>query len=134
MSPHIQKSLNNRTKSNIVHPDFNAAFDTVSQSGLSFKLKSICVGGSVLSICTQFLSDRKERVMVHGAVSEWILIISGMPHESVLGPLLFILYTSEMFELFENRLFAYADDSTLLAVLPKPVDRPAVAPSINRTW
>ena len=54
---------------------------------------------------------------------------------SVLGPLLFILYTSEMFELVENRLFAYADDSTLLAVVRKPGDRPAVAASpLTETW
>ena len=52
----------------------------------------------------------------------------------MLGPLLFILYTSEMFELVENRLNAYADDSTLLAVVRKPADRPAVAASLNRTW
>ena len=45
----------------------------------------------------------------------------------MLGALLFILYTSEIFELAENRLFAYADKSTLLAVAFKPTDRPAVA-------
>ena len=45
--------------------------------------------------------------------------------------LLFILYTSEMFKQVENRLFADADDSTLLAVVRKPADRPAVAASLN---
>ena len=37
-----------------------------------------------------------------------------------------------MFEPVENRLFGYADDSTLLAVIRKPKDRPAVAASLNR--
>ena len=55
--------------------------------------------------------------MVDGAASEWIPIISGMPQRSVLGLLLFILYNREMFQLVENRLFAYADDSTLLEVV-----------------
>ena len=45
---------------------------------------------------------------------------------------LFIQYTIEMFDLVEKRLFAYADDSALLAVVRKPVDRPAVADSHNR--
>ena len=54
-----------------------------------------------------------------------------MPHGSVLDPLLFIQYTSVTFDLVENRLFAYADDSTLLAVVHKPEDRPAVAASLN---
>ena len=52
----------------------------------------------------------------------------------MLGPLLFIIYTRDMFKLVENRLFAYADDSTLLAVVRKSADRPAVATSHNRTW
>ena len=50
----------------------------------------------------------------------------------MLGPLLFILYTSEMFELVENRLYVYADDSKLLAVVRKPADRPAAGASLNR--
>ena len=104
----------------------------VSHSGLLFKFKSIGVGSSVLSICTEFLSDRRQRVVVDGAVSEWIQIISAVPQGSLLGHPLFILYTSEMFQLVENRLFAYSDDSTLLAVVCKPVDRPAVAASLNR--
>ena len=49
----------------------------------------------------------------------------------MLGPLLFILYTSEMFELVKNRLYACADDSTLLAVVRKPADTPDVAASLN---
>ena len=103
----------------------------MSHSGNLFKLKSVGLDGSVLSICTEFLSDRRQRVVVDGAASEWIQIISGVPQGSVLGPLLFIIYTSEMFELVKNRLFAYADDSTLLAVVRKPADRPAVAAYLN---
>ena len=37
-----------------------------------------------------------------------------------------------MFKLVENRLFVYADNSTLLAVVCKPGDRPVVAASLNR--
>ena len=103
----------------------------MSHSGLLLKLKSIDVGGSVLSICTEFLSDRRQRVVVDGAEIEWIQTISAVSQGSVLGPLLFIRYTREMFELLENRLFANADDSALLAVVRKPADRPAVAASLN---
>ena len=69
----------------------------------------------MLSICrpfAEFLTDRRQRVVVDGVSSEWIPIVSGTPQGSVLGPLLFILYTSEMFDLVENRLFTYADDYT----------------------
>ena len=50
----------------------------------------------------------------------------------MLGRPLFIIYISEMFELVDNRLFAYADDSTLLVVVRKPADRPAVPAAFNR--
>ena len=44
----------------------------------------------------------------------------------------FLLYTSERFSILENKLIAYADDSTLMAVVPSPVVRVAVAESLIR--
>ena len=43
-----------------------------------------------------------------------------MPWLSVLGPLLFLLYTAEPFSILGNKLVGYADDSSLIAVLPSP--------------
>ena len=48
------------------------------------------------------------------------------------GPLLFLLYTSELFSILENKLISYADDSTLMAVVPSPGVRVMVAESLNR--
>ena len=56
--------------------------------------------------------------------------MSGVPQGSVLGPLLFLLYTSELFSIVENKLIGYADDSTLIAVVPSPGLRVAVAESL----
>ena len=55
------------------------------------------IGGSVLSILTQFLSNRSQHVMVDGCRSKLVNIVSGVPWGSVLGTLLFLLYTSELF-------------------------------------
>ena len=128
---HFQKSLDAEMEFYIFQLDFCSAFDRVSHSGLLFKLKSIGVGGRLLSICTEFLSDRRQTVVVDGAASKWIPIISGVRQGSVLCPILFILYTSKIFKLVENRLFAYTDDSTLLGVVHMLADRPAVATSLN---
>ena len=118
-------------ESYIVQLDFSAVFDRMSYSGPLFKLKSIGADGSVLSICMDFISNCRQRV-VDGATSEWITIVSGFSQGSVLDPLLLILYTSEMFELVENRLYDHADDSTLLIAVRKPADRPAVAAFLKR--
>ena len=55
-----------------------------------------------------------------------------MPQGSVLGPLLFLLYTSELFSIVENKLIGYADDSTLIAIVPSPGLTVAVAESLCR--
>ena len=74
--------------------------------------------GSVLFILTQFLSNRSQHIMVDGCRSKLVKVVSGV--RRVLGPLLFLLYTSELFSILENKLIGYADDSTLMAVVPCP--------------
>ena len=64
--------------------------------------------------------------------SKLVNVVSGVPQASVLGPLLFLLYTSELFFILENKLIGYADDSTLTAVVPSPGARVTVAESLNR--
>ena len=55
-----------------------------------------------------------------------------MPQGSVLGPLLFLQYTLELFSILEKKLIGYADDSTLIAVVASPGLRVAVAESLSR--
>ena len=83
----------------------------------------------MLSVLTQFLSNRSQYVLVDGCRSKLVNVVSGVPKGSVLGPLLFLLYTSELFSILENRLIGYADDSTLIAVVPSPDAHVAVAES-----
>ena len=67
-----------------------------------------------------------------GCRSKLVNVVSGLPHGSVLGPLLFLLYTSEIFYILENKMIGYADDSTLMALVPSPGVRIAVAESLIR--
>ena len=55
-----------------------------------------------------------------------------MRQSSVLGPLLFLLYTWELFSFLENKLIRYADGSTLMAVVPSPGVRVTVTESLIR--
>ena len=109
--------------------DFSAAFDRVNHLGILYKLCSVGIGGSVLSILTEFLSNRSQQVMVDGCQSKLVNVVSGVPQGSVLGPLFFLQYTSELYSILENKLIGYADDSTLMAVVRSPGIRVAVAES-----
>ena len=128
----LQETLERGQEARLVQLDFSAAFDRVNHLGLLFKLRAVGVGGSVLSVLTEFLSSRSQRVLVDGVQSSEVLLVSGVPQGSVLGPLLFLVYTSELFDILENDLVGYADDSTLLAVVPSPEDRVIVSQSFDR--
>ena len=68
--------------------------------------------------------------MVDGCRSKLVNVVSGVPQGSDLGPLLFLLYTSEPFSILENKLIGHADDSTLMAVVPSSGVRDAFAESL----
>ena len=58
--------------------------------------------------------------MVVSCRSKLVNVVSGVPQVSVLGPLLFLLSTSELFSILEHKLIGYANDSTFIAVVPSP--------------
>ena len=129
---HMQKDLDSGFETRIVQLDFSAAFDLVNHKALIFKLQNLGVGGWVLELLVNFLTDRKQRVVVDGVFSESRPVLSGVPQGSVLGPLLFLAYVGDMGVGLENDLIGYADDHTLKAVIRSPQQRHEVAQSIDR--
>ena len=64
MSHTLQSALESGQKARII--DFSVAFDRVNNPGILYKLGSVGIGGSVLSMLTQFVSNRPQHVMVEG--------------------------------------------------------------------
>ena len=77
--------------------EFSAEFYMVKHQDILIKLCSVGIGGSVLSILTQFLSNRSQHVMVDSCRSKLVNVVSEVPQGSVLGSLLSLMYTSELF-------------------------------------
>ena len=61
----LQIALESGQEARIVQIDFSVAFDRVNHQGILYKLCSVGIGGSVLSILTQFLSDRSQCRLIH---------------------------------------------------------------------
>ena len=79
------------------------------------------------------MSSRLITAHCGGRLSDKLVhFVSGVPQRSVLGSLMFLLYTSELLSILENKLIGFADDSTLIAVLPSPGIRVTVAESLSR--
>ena len=71
----LQSALKSGQEARIVQIDFSAAFDRVNHLGILYKLCSESVGGSTLSILTQFLSNPSQHVMVDGCQSELVIVL-----------------------------------------------------------
>ena len=70
--------------------DISKAFDKVWHEGILFKLKTYGVNGKVLTLLTNYLYERYQRVLLNGQTSSWELVKSRVPQGSVLGSLFFL--------------------------------------------
>jgi hypothetical protein len=80
----------------IIYIDFKKAFDSVSHSKLLLKLEKYGFSKKVLDISRAIICNRTQRVMVNGALSRSLPLLSGVAQGSILGPIWFILYTNDL--------------------------------------
>ncbi len=97
----------------MIYFDYQKAFDTVPHHRLLCKLQSLGVRGNSLSWIKTFLHNRRQRVVVKGTRSSWSNVTSGVPQGSVLGPVLFLLFVSDITEVVNSNMILFADDTKL---------------------
>ena len=96
----------------LISVDYSRAFDSISHAVLLEKLHhTYGFRGPLLNWISSFISNRKQRVVFRGQMSAFVSVLSGVPQGSVLGPLLFNIYTNDLHLHLNSKVNQYADDS-----------------------
>ena len=77
------------------------------------KLKGYGIKGKIYDWIKDFLSYRKQRVVINGNFSHWIHVTSGIPQGSVLGPILFLIFKNGLPDILNCCMELFADNAKL---------------------
>ena len=113
----IFTSLDNGLEVRSVFLDISKAFDKVWHEWLIFKLKQNGIFGELLHILSEFLSNRKQRVVLNSQNSSLTNAHGGVPRGSIPGPLLFLIYINDLSDNLTSNAKLFADDTSLFSVV-----------------
>ena len=97
--------------------DISKAFDKIWYKGLIYKLLQYGFTGNLLTLLTDFLSNRKQRVVLSGQHFSWTDIKAGVPQGSILGSLLLLVYINDLTENLHSNPKLFADDTSLFSTV-----------------
>ena len=99
--------------SGVILTYLSKAFDCLAHDLLIAKVEAYGFDHNSIKLLYSYLTNRRQRVRINSNYSTWSEIISGVPQGSILGPLLFNIYLSDLFLFTDNSDVAnYADDNS----------------------
>jgi hypothetical protein len=117
ISHFISAALDKNTQVDVIYTDFSKAFDRIDHNILLNKLRYFGFSDSLLNLFESYLLDRFCYVNVLGFYSARLVVNSGVPQGSNLGPLLFLLFINDIVEIFSLNVLLFADDVKLYSTI-----------------
>ena len=116
----INQAMENKQYCTAAFLDVSQAFDKVWHPGLLYKIRRI-LPAKYFAILQSYLTDREFEIKINAEVSNRRNIQSGVPQGSILGPLLYVLYTSDIPTTELTKIGTFADDTAIFATSEDPV-------------
>ena len=107
----ILAALENGENFDSVYLDFSKAFDKCDHGILLHKIKSLKIKGRLGRWLQNFLTERQQVILVNKVKSKYSSLVSGIPQGSVLGPILFLIYISDIGQDLIANTLTYVDDT-----------------------
>ena len=116
----------------MVLANYSKAFDTINFKSVIHKMHSMGFSQNFLRWILSYLMGRRQFVQINDTSSSQLEIKFGVPQGSILGPLIFNIYVSDLQGKVQCRCHQYADDTTLLQH-SKPQELDKCAEEMNQT-
>ena len=128
----ITKWVGDGSPVDVVYLDFQKAFDKVPHQRLLIKLKAYGIGESMINWIQAWLTDRRQRVIVEGEISNWKPVLSGVPQGSVLGPILFLIFINDLDDDLSSKVLKFADDTKVFRTVKTDTDKETLQDDLTK--
>ena len=112
--------------------DFQKASNKVPHQRLILKLKAHGIGNDVINWIEEWLTHRRQRVIVDGEISIWKSVLSGVPQGSVLGPILFLIYINDLEDDISSKVLKLADNTKVFRKVTNVTDKQSLQDDLDK--
>ena len=120
----ILTALENGENFDSVYLDFSKAFDKCDHGILLHKIKRLKIRGKLGRWIQNFLTERQQVILVNKVKSKYSKLVSWIPQGSVLGPILFLIYISDIGQNLIANTLVYVDDTKVKQKVKIKILRP----------
>ena len=118
-----------------IYIDYAKCFDKISHRHLLFKISKYGIEGNVLLWITNWLQNRKQRVCLNGNSSSWTDVTSSVVQGSILGPILFTIFSNDIDSVLVTSFISrFADDSKVFAKVESLDDYEDLQSDLNNVY